>query len=304
MWEGWLDGDEEWEDLEAWVARGHTLIITGRSDRLRGHIERLAGDAAIPTAAHAAVRGVTQISVGEGTFGEVPEDALVLLARPDGTPVLIGWRHGKGLIYRSADPEWLTNARIAREQNLELAMQLLSPAPGKEVAFNEYAHGISAAERWWQMLRGPLQAFALQLMAALLVMYWAYSARFGNPSPVPAGPARASAEYVYSMSQLYRRAGARSVVLKALHRSLTRGLSRFLGSTHGLSHAEVAQRTAERTGLKADQIRTVLDKTAPGAPETMTDRELIALTREAEAIQRRVQHAGYRDQRNPGTDSK
>lgn len=304
VWDTAPEKPEVWQDLEDWVARGHTLIIATQNPRLKGSVKAGTDATALSAAAHPATVGVEQVSVGGWVFAGAPGDALVMLATPEGEPVLISWAHGKGRIIRSADSDWLANARIDQANNLELAMQLLQPAPGKETAFDEFHHGFQAPDRWWQILRGPLQAFVLQLAVALALVYWAYGARFGSPSPVPAGVSRAAVEYVYSVSQLYRRARAHPVVLRALHRNLLRELGRFLGGISGLSHAEVARRTADRTGLPADRVEDVLTRTDPAAPGKPTEQELIALAREAEAIQRRVQNAGYRDQRNPGTHSK
>ncbi|HWI51648.1 MAG TPA: hypothetical protein VNT01_05850, partial [Symbiobacteriaceae bacterium] len=171
------------------------------------------------------------------------------------------------------------------------------------VAFDEYHHGFQAADRWWQLLRGHLQWFVALLALAAAVLFWAYGARFGAPVPSPAGPSRASVEYILSMSQLYRRARARTMVTQNLHRSLTRDLSRLLGGTQGLTHVDIARRVAERTGLPAQRIQDALDRTAAPAAR-ISEQDLILLSREVEAIQRSVHNAGYRDQQRPGTGAK
>jgi hypothetical protein len=230
-------------------------------------------------------------------------NALPLLTKEDGSPVLVTYEQGQGHIYWSADDEWLTNARIAADSNLDLALHLLAPGDGKETAFSEFHHGYEAADAWWQMLRGSLQWFGIVLALATAVLFWTYGARFGAPVPLPEQPSRSAVEYVYSMSQLYRQAGARPVVLKALYRTLTRDLGRLLGGLHGLSHAEIAARTAERTGIPAGRVQGALDRTGPDAGP-ITEKELILLTQEVDAIQRSVHNAGFRDQRRPGTGAR
>lgn len=291
----------DWQALRNWAGRGGTLIVTAPySDVLPGKT-RQAGEAAVRSAAaHPVTVGLNTVSAGGGTFTEYYETkALVHLTRPDGTPVLISWPEGQGRIYWSADEEWLTNARVGQADNLTLALGLLVPGKEKLVAFDEYHHGYQAADRWYQLLRGNLQLFLVLLALGVAVLFWAYGARFGAPIPEPATPPRAAVEYVVSMSHLYRRARARSVVAQNLYRTLTRDLGRLLGGAGGLDHAEIARRTGERTGVPAPQIQKVLDRTAPGAKPEPTDTELIDLAREAEAIQRRVRNAGYRDQRRP-----
>jgi hypothetical protein len=204
------------------------------------------------------------------------------LAWTDGTPVLASWPEGQGRIFWSANTEWLTNQRIGSGENFNLAMSLLIPSRGNDVAFDEYHHGFQAAERWWQLQRGPLQIFVIQMTVALALLFWAYGTRFGAPRPLPAGPPRAAVEYVHSMGQLYHRAKARSVVLAQLHRSLRQEQSRTFG----------------QTALPADQIQEMLNRTAPDVKPEPTETELIALVRAVEDLQRRMRNAGYHDQRD------
>jgi hypothetical protein len=300
LWQPDEVADADWNSLLDWVGEGHTLMIAGAS-HLPGSVAEGGSIRAVSASAHPATVGVEAVSVGGGSFQTLDQPALVHLVAPDGRPVVASWAHGQGRIYWSADGEWLANGRIDQASNLTLAMNLLVPAPGKVTAFDEYHHGFGAAERWYQLLRGPLQGFLIQLSIALIALYWAYGVRFGAPRPLPPVPPRAAVEYVYSMSQLYRRAGARSLAAQALYRSLTRELSRLLGGLGSLPHGEIARRVAERTGLPAEQIASVLDRTGPQAARTPTDKELILLSREVEAIQRSVHNAGFRDQRHPGT---
>lgn len=293
--------DQDWRQLFTWVGAGHTLILSTEDDRLPGTVEPLKASAARPSAPDAVTAGVRTVSVGSGAFETLTGDRLVELERLDGAAVLAGWNQGRGRMYWSADAAWLSNGLIDKENNLELALRLLTPAAGKQTAFDEVHHGYEVADVWWRLLRGPLQLFLLQLAVALGVFYWAYGVRFGAPRPLPAGPPRAAAEYVYSMSNLYRRARARRVALQALYRSLTRELGRLLGGTGGMSHQAVARAASVRAGVPTEQIEALLDKTHPDRTTTPSDAELIRLAREVEAIQRGVRNAGYRDQRAAGS---
>ncbi len=232
--------------------------------------------------------------MGGGGFSRMNKAATVHLAREDGTPVLVSWAHRDGRIYWSADPEWLTNARIGEGDNLTLALRLLDG--GGVVAFDEYSHGFRAAQQWWQILRGPLLRFTIQLAVALALLFWAFGARFGSPRQALAATPRAAVEYVYSMSHLYRQARARKMVSRELYRSLTRTLGRLLGGVRGISHVELARRTAERTGLETEKVATVLNRLTPEQGAELNEKDLIATAREVEEIQRRVRNARHRDQ--------
>lgn len=290
--------DDTWTQLREWVSAGHTLILGGSGgDFLAGSIgEATASDSTAHSAAAGPVTAeVGTVAVGGGVFSAHDDAALVHLVDAEGTPVLVSWPYDGGRIYWSADEVWLSNGLIDKADNLTLALNLLAPPAGKKVAFDELSHGYAAADRWWQLLRGSLQWFVVELAIFLIILFWAAGARFGAPLAVPQAPPRAAVEYVFSMSQLYRRARARSVALEALHRSLTRDLGQLLGGLQGMDHAEVARRTAERTGLKPEDVKALLDRTAPGSQPQPTDKELIELARRAGAIQRRVHNAGYRD---------
>lgn len=295
---------EEWADLTQWVSGGHTLVIASSVTHLPGDVGTAAPADAVSASAHPVTVGVGSVSMGDGIFQDLDGGPLVHLARPDGTPVLVSWSQGNGRIYWSADSAWLTNQRIAANSNLDLALNLLVPAPGKVTAFDEYHHGYMAADRWWKLLSPSLQRFVLELAIAVLLLYWAFGTRFGAPRALPPVPPRAAVEYVYSMSQLYRRARAQKVVSQSLYRSLTRELSRLLGGLGNMAHPEIARRVAERTGLPEGQLAHVLDRLSPQATPAPTDKELILLSREVEAIQRSVHNAGFRDQHRPGTGTK
>ncbi len=288
--------DTDWDEIRDWVADGHIAMIGGSFDLIDGSLRPGVGDTAGSGAAHPATAGISTISVGEERFGL--NDHLALLQDDHGQPVLITWPLGEGRIYWSADAEWLSNQRIAEAQNLDLALSLLTPAPGRRVAFDEYHHGFQAATKWWQILRGPLQWFLIVLTLAVALLFWGYGVQFGAPRPTPPGPPRAAVEYVFSMSHLYRRAQARQVVLQTLYRSLTVELGRLMGGTRGLSHGEIARRTAHRTGMEPAALESLLNRLRPDQTHTPSESELIKLARETEEAQRRMQNAGFRDQRD------
>lgn len=296
LWQPDPIGEKDWQQLMLWVGKGHRLVLAGNNGHLpsRAKVMALSAPAnkAVPAAPDPLTAGVAQVSVGVNAFSG-GAGALPLLQVPgQNSPVLLTWSSGKGRIYWSADTSWLTNGTIAEDDNLTVALRLLHPAPGKQAAFDEYHHGLGAPERWLQVLRGPLRWFVVQLALALALLTWAYGVRFGAPVPEPAGPPRASVEYVYSMSQLYRRAGARREVLSALYRQLRRTLGRGAGGATGRSDAELARIAARPGGATETEIAALLARTAPERNPLPSDAELLALAQAGEALQRSVRNAG------------
>lgn len=302
LWNVGTVPDEDWTSLMDWVAAGHTLLVGGELDQ--GPAVTWIGDQiARPSAVHPALTGVTTIETDGGTFDRPGAPALILLTDGLGRPVMMSEPHGKGQIIWSADYDWLTNGFIDKGNNLDLALGLLRPQPGKRIAFDEYHHGFSAIEHWWQILRGPLQLFIIQLGAALLLFFWAAGRRFGRPRPEQLLPARAAVEYVGAMSNLYRRSRARELVRRALYGSLMRTLGGLLGGVRGLSHVQIADRVAARTGLDQILIAQTLNGLAdPGEQTTPSEADLLTLARQAAEIQRSVRHAGFRDRKRTAKD--
>lgn len=306
LWQpsGTAVSDGDWTELLAWVDKGNNLILSATdgdwTDRLPGAPADVGDLHAVSAAAHPATVGVGQVRTGGAVFTRMDKPVLVHLTDPGGRPVLVSWPHGSGRIYWSADPEWLTNDLIDQADNLTLALGLLTPAPGKVVAFDEYHHGYEAIERWYQILRGPLRFLLLQFVIALALFFWASGARFGAPVALPPTPPRAAVEYVYSMSHLYARARSRAIVLQTLYRDLTHDLGRLLGGVRGRSHADIAELVAQRTGMAPAAIQATLDGLSPDRTPAPAEAELLTLARQADDIQRRVRNAGFRDQRNPG----
>ncbi|HLO04705.1 MAG TPA: DUF4350 domain-containing protein, partial [Symbiobacteriaceae bacterium] len=301
LWETGPIPEEDWQSLMDWVATGHTLLVGGES-AAGPLITQDGSTSAHPSAAHPALAGVSAVQTNGASFN-LRQPALILLTNGRGRPVLVSEQHGEGQIIWSADYLWLTDKFIAQSNNLELALGLLRPAPGRTVAFDEYHHGYSAIEHWWQILRGPLQLFVLQLGAALLLFFWAAGRRFGRPRPEPRLPARAAVEYVGAMSNLYRRSRAKELVRRALYGALMRSLGGLLGGVRGLSHAQIAERTSARTPLASDLIERTLNGLASApAATTLSESDLLTLARQAAAIQRSVRHAGFRDQQRTAKD--
>lgn len=288
----------DWADLLTWVSQGRRLVVAAGNGAIGDLPGRSGGQGdgrAVSAAAGPETAGVGAVETGGLLHETLDRPLLVHLATADGRSVLVSWPEGQGRVYWSADLEWLTNARIAQADNLQLALGVLTPPPGGQVAFDEYHHGFAAVERWYQVLRGPLLLLLAQAALALAAMYWAYGVRFGSPRALPAGPPRAAVEYVQSMGLLYQRARARPAVLAALHGSLRRELGRLLGNSRGLAHDELARRAAAAAGVPAGEIMDALDRTSPEARPQPAEAELLLLGRRVEELRRRMRGAGYRD---------
>lgn len=294
--------ESEWRTLIGWVRKGHRLVISAHNSYVPGRTMQLSASAAGSAAVHGYSVGVGRMAVGPEAFQSLDAPVLVHVARKDGSPVLVSRSEGEGRIFWSADHDWIKNGLIASDDNLTMALHLLSPATGKLTAFDEYHHGFQAPERWWEVLSGPLFALTIQGAVALALFFWAAGFRFGTPQHPAAATPRAAVEYVQSMGNVYNRAGARRTVQEQLGRYLRRSLRRALGGAPGIGDAAIARLVADRTGLRVERVEGLLRRTDPDRTRAPAESGLIATAREVHQLLRSVRHARHRDHRPPGVD--
>lgn len=298
IWEPQGFTEEDAESLGFWLEEygGTALVFSGYGAPIWDLLPTVAVEddkpavarAAIPSIATAAAR---EFGTGRNAYleGDSQLAGVDYYVNDQGRPVVTRLQWGPGTIYVFADPYWLTNARLAEDNNLSLALALADPKPGKVVVFDEYHHGYRTVRRWWEVLRSPLRYAAFQAFIAVFVFYLHKGARFGTPIPISDPKARESSEFVISLANLFRRARARSGVLEGLYRGLVRHLSHYLGVPPETPPDRLAALWQLRTGENAEDLRDLLETCSRwSGRRDLPERELLQLAQRIETYRRRM----------------
>jgi hypothetical protein len=173
--------------------------------------------------------------------------------------VLLDYLHGKGRIVLLSDPYIVANGGIALNDNLQLAVNLVSSADGL-IAFDEFHQGRGAtSNEFASYFAGtPVLAIAGQLLLIILLMLWTRGRRFARPLPMPRVDRRSSLEFVASMAELQQRAHAYDLAIENVYSRTRRVLARYAGIDYNSPRAEIAARVAARSTLTAHQVETLM----------------------------------------------
>jgi len=183
---------------------------------------------------------------------------MVHISDPQGA-VLVDFPHGAGRIVVLSDPYLVANGGIALADNLQLTLNILGGSQGL-IAFDEYHQRRGATHNALaSYFEGtPILAICGQLILVVLVILWTQGRRFGRPLPLPQVDRRSSLEFVASMAELQRRAGALDLAIENIYSRTRRVLTRYAGVDYHSSRAEIAERVALRSSLNREQLETLM----------------------------------------------
>lgn len=232
-------------------------------------------------------RGVAQTTATEGTAGRRSPAPVVHLADYRGA-LLVDYPHGRGRITLLSDPFIVANRGIDREDNLRLAVNVLT-GDGGLVAFDEYHQGrrISQNELLHYFSGTPVPAMLAQLGLLLLAVLWTNGRRFARPLPVPQVDRRSSLEFVASMAELQQRARSYDLAIENIYLRVRRVLARYAGVDGSSPRALIAERVAARSSkLNRQELEGLMfecEEAINGAPvDARKTLSLIARLREVE----------------------
>ncbi|WP_420346682.1 DUF4350 domain-containing protein [Pelagibius sp.] len=146
--------------------------------------------------------------------------------------ILLGEFQSQGTTYWIlSDPDVISNSGIDEGRNAVLAValaQTLTPGGGTAV-FDEAIHGFtSAPDLWRALLTFPLNLAALQMLAAVGVLVWAASGRFGAPKPMPQRLEAGKRGLIENTASLFEYAGDLPDILRRYHDACLRDLARHM----------------------------------------------------------------------------
>jgi septal ring-binding cell division protein DamX len=224
-----------------------------------------------------------------GRTGPASSAPVVHLADYRGA-LLVDYPHGDGRIIILSDPFIVANKGIIKEDNLQLAVNLLTSFGGP-IAFDEYhqGRGTERNELLNYFAGTPVVAMLLQLGVIVLAVLWTNGRRFARPLPVQQIDRRSSLEFVASMAELQQRARAYDLAIENIYARIRRVLARYAGVDTNSHRSLIAERVAARSSkLNRQQLESLMfecEEAINGAPvDAKKSLDLIARLREAERL--------------------
>lgn len=268
------EDDEWWEEEDSGPTTAPTLTPTTPPQTLPTSVP---ASTPWPVAAGPAADD-EQGGEGEGKGGvasaEVYSAAPVIHfadGRAGAGALLLDYAYGLGRIVVLSDPYVVSNAGIARADNLQLAVNVVA-GPGGLIAFDEYHQGLgSTRNQTLAYFSGtPVLWMFAQGVVLVLAVVWTRARRFARPLPAPYVDRRSSLEFVSSMAELQQRARAYDLAVENVYGRTRRALARYAGLGAAASAPEIAARVAARSGAEdAREVEALMrgcEDAAAGAP--------------------------------------
>ena len=207
-------------------------------------------------------------------------------------PLLIDYPHGQGRIILLGDPYIFANGGISLKDNLQLAINVVDARPRGEstglIAFDEYHQGRGTTRNEFAAYFSgtPVLPLVGQLVLLILLILWTRGRRFARAVPLVQVDRRSALEFVASMAELQRRAGAFDLALENIYARTRRVLARYAGTDYNSSRTEIASRVAARSSVEARSLE-VLMKQCEGAinGEPISERQSIFLVKRLREIE-------------------
>ena len=177
-------------------------------------------------------------------------------------PLLVDYHYGNGTITLLSDPYIVANNGIRLKDNLQLALNILSPKTGL-IAFDEFhqGHGTTHNAFVGYFEGTPVLAICGQIVFVILLILWTRGRRFARPLPLTQIDRRSSLEFVASMAELQQLARAYDLALENIYSRTRRVLTRYAGVDYNSSRTVIAERIAARSTLEAHKIEALMRQT-------------------------------------------
>lgn len=244
--------------VDDWVDGGGVLVVADPSSMLAaqplGLIDGEHGFCDLE-----AVSGLDRIDADQIVRLEVDFDDASCFGDRSGAAVVSRWQ-GAGVVVSVGGPNLFTNEWLASADNAALATTLLVPRPGVRVAF---VHGslAGAGQRGLaDLVDEGIKWGLVQLGIAFVVFALAKGRRLGRPIeedlPVPL----AGSELTGAVGTLLDRTGRPGDIARRSQERLYHDLVGRMGLSSDVSIQVVAETTARRTSVSADEVVDVLGR--------------------------------------------
>ena len=280
--------EEQADDVLAWVRGGGTLVVTDPSSP---RVPPVFGGVDAP-GLEDLDRGICTLDALDGV-DVVDGGAAVRYDSGEGYATCLGSRdfafvvasaEGSGDIVAVGGAAFVTNDRLAEEDNAVLAAGLLAPNPRTTVRFVDPPIPAGGGDKTlYELISDGVRRAGLQLGIAF-VLYAAWRAiRLGRPVREDLPVEIAGSELVGAAGRLLERGRSPGAAAEVLREGLRRGLRARLGVPANAAPDALAQVVAERAGVDLQQARA-----AVGDDPVSTDDELVAVARAVASIHQEV----------------
>ena len=284
-------GDAQRHAISSWVDAGGTLVVADRDSPLNpfrtarptflGLVQRdLPRRCDVP-----ALRQVDHVIVPQAALLRVRPPAVGCFTSGDDA-WLVTQPQGRGNLVVVGGADAFTNGSLGDGDNGLLAVTLLAPTTSAHVQVLPLPAPGSGRKTLVDLISENVKLALLQLgMAFVLYAVWR-ARRLGRPVLEPQPVEIPGSELTAAVGRLFQRAHARGRAADLVRDGTRRSLAQRLGLAPDAPVDAVAEAAAARIGKPADEVRAVL-----AGPEPADERALVAVTQEAEALNREVSGA-------------
>jgi len=232
--------DFESKQILNWVKEGNNLIYLDQFDYkfTRRLLSEISVDA---TEGTALVDSTIKLDVAKPEFSHVHALTVTTDMRLTGAPSLVSdnsgiifavVKHGKGTIMIGTVPSLVSNRRLSTPSewpNFQFMVNCLRNTHG-DVWFDERCHGFSNnANVFVYLMRGATGAVVMQLLLALSLGVVSAAQRFGRKERLQNKRKISNLEFIYGLSNAYKRAKANAASLEIIGTALRTKLCKALG---------------------------------------------------------------------------
>ncbi len=304
--------DEEHDALREWIQNGGTAVVVvsgkwptrgmsgvtfeylGVNDS--GPATGTATNRTEPPAPETADVGSLRLSSATRLVNESEWTQTTEFADNAGACV-VSWPLGDGTVVAVSDAVGPQNGELEGSDTALLFLNIAASHTSRtrpRVLFDEYHQGYGredgdSAPSLWSAIGAPLRAAFWIGLALLGVAIVAANRRFGRPLAFARSGARPSTEYVDSMADLYRRAGASGIAVELLYRPFARDLAHRVDAPTDATPADIARLAEARLGLPRAALQDLMDRCEgiiDGA--AVTEADMLRLAQQMDDYRRRA----------------
>jgi hypothetical protein len=153
------------------------------------------------------------------------------IAGDEAGPIIASRKFGKGEIVAVSDASLVSNAELSRAQNLKLVLALLIAKAPEKIIFDEYHHGHTIQDTFWNYFGGSIFALILlqSIVGAAIFFYSKRASYAGRFKSLAISKGRSSLEYVDSMANIFQSCAAGSAALEPIFNRFLSQFSRKAG---------------------------------------------------------------------------